>query len=54
MQKIYPEDAAKIAANRATAGERRDWNNRVQREKDERAYENARAFVPRKASHKRA
>lgn len=54
MQKIYAEDRAKIAANHATEGERRDWNKRVEREKNERAFENARTFVPRKSSHKRA
>jgi len=54
MQKIYAEDRAKIAANHATEGERRAWNNRVEREKNERAFENARTFVPRKSSHKRA
>lgn len=53
MKKIYPADAAKIAANRATAGARQAWNERVDREKEERAYLN-REFVPRKASHKRA
>lgn len=52
MSKIYTEDKAKIAANRASAGERRIWNNRVENEKAARADDNCRAFMPRKASHK--
>jgi hypothetical protein len=50
--KLYAHDKTKIEANRATAGERRSWNDRVQSEKERHAADNYRAFVPRKASHK--
>lgn len=52
MRKIYKEDQAKIAANAATADERRAHNRAVDKAKTAKFYANSAAFVPRKASHK--
>lgn len=52
MSKIYPHDETKIAANYATAVERRLWNSTVEENKEHRASMNRRTFVPRKSSHK--
>ena len=54
MQKIYPGDVLKIAANRATAGERERHNARVDEEKESKHWTNRRGFIPLKASHKQA